>query len=429
MTYRFLADSGIGTANTTANDVRKCQMMFVRIIKFLDTCSACGITRIASYYGVSTTGYGTPAQTLNGTGFNYWYEANSCGPGAWAVYRFGNATVPFYMLVQWAVNINGYSISSGNGSPASFPQSINNGSNYHGVGFMFAQRADGLSPWNGTVGNVGADTKGSPGWVDGGSVLFAHPRSNSYNGSGGSAASRMNLFGPHNAAWSDNGIWPWIRMNIVVDENNFLITIDWFSGSTNNYSNVQILYFGKYIPLPELAASTAAPYWSFCEERDPPIQLGVTYGPAVYNSLSNIDGGVNLPNATRFSSVATVSLDIISNGWGTGTRPYMYYNGKLDPPNLEQPVLIVAAEDGCYPNGSNASNTQGTVGYSDFIRYVRGIGNCGSLLKTPDGNCRVMIGNLITTNDLNSTFYTFPWSFSIPSLYSSNSLVGYEATL
>ena len=371
MPTHVLSDAALGyyagTSVALTTDSRMFQEAFCLLNSFLAGCSDTGVTRIASYYGAAQSN-GT--MTVTGTGFGTWDTGASAGTNAWVLYRFGNAVVPFYVLIQWC----GMGITLGaTGAPASYQLS--------GIGpcviASFAYKPDGTSPWNGTTNNNGADTKGSLVWKSG-SYIF--PRSNSLYGADVSTAARMLvMFG--GTGQSTHTSTPFARMYAVLDEDNFVVWFDIVNGvSTSREAWQAFTYFGKFTPMQDLFYSSQ-PYWCMTDGNYNAIlgnKLGLTNvfgqktfaGSDGYNVVNNMEGGIAHPSVmsgTVGYSLESPGYAILSNLYSNPGIEYTTSTSATTGSYTESPILLIMNE------ASSVSGFMGLVGYSDWLRITYGV--------------------------------------------------------
>lgn len=307
---------------------------YVSTVRFLTSSFAqsIGIQLVSSYGGSGATGD------------DYWNGNRRYQTGAFSVWKFNNATLPFYMLMTYNVSNNA---QIGNSTPCAYENAVG----YSGVAFAFAQRADGGNPWNGTVLKQGADTKGNPVWTPGASTLYAWPRSN--NTGGTYAVSRQGCSSiPQARSVAPNpnpGRW-----HFVCDENNILIAHD--DNFTNSY---MFLYFGKYTPAS--GSNPLSPYVMLRSPfgNSPPFSFS-TYGPAVAPSPGLHDGGVAHAHAPA-SGTRSVTVDYPEQALN-----YIQFNPTLanDTPYFYETPLFIAC---------NEAGHGGYMGYVDWVRHVFGV--------------------------------------------------------
>lgn len=290
---------------------------YVSLFKFLSSSAAQmqGIELLAHHTGTT------------GKGMNYSDEQFPVGENSMALFRFAQATPPFYVLLQFAsgssfggtafgFNSNLTASLYGNGTDASGnPITVTGGfaTNNGGVGIAVACLADGGNPWNGTT-SPGYAIKGNPVWVSGSNTgsLLVWPRSNGQSGSfdpvtSGSLSGtlpvrsrRHNMIGlvSHGAM---NGLHS--MMSVVADRSNLLIQTD--VGSTGNST---FFFFGQYVPRPGL--NPDVPYVCLASTgngSNPPFAIR----PSRFGSLTGIaeEGGVAHPSASF--GVRRCSLDYL----------------------------------------------------------------------------------------------------------------------
>jgi len=289
---------------------------YITLYSFLnsETAQAIGIQRVAYHKG------------LGGVGMNYIDEQDYVGDNSIAVFKFNNATVPFYVLIQEAKGWTYGGKSFGSPSPteseifgtANLTGTLNGstfGKTYvpgspglynefdisatsgyaatkGGVGIAVACFSNGASPWNGTTNNNGTDIKGTPVWKN--SVppgyLCTWPRSNNASGSYDYPASlRHNMYGlVSNEEIRDTHT----SLSIIADENNLFIQTD-----VGNDGDSRFFYFGKYSARPGFTPDV--PYvclYTTGSGANPPFGIR----PHRHGNLTGRpeDGGVAHPTAS-----------------------------------------------------------------------------------------------------------------------------------
>lgn len=136
------------------------QEHYVNWVRFLRHCATNGLcTIVASQYG------------SGGTGEDFHDQANPAGENAFTYAEWDTGVLRFGVLVQWA-DASAFGASPGD------PGLLKGSSANDGVGIQMALREDGTSPWGGTTGDTGANTKSSPVWTPGTSTVHVWPRSN-----------------------------------------------------------------------------------------------------------------------------------------------------------------------------------------------------------------------------------------------------------
>ncbi len=291
-----------GYASNANSDARSAQEVFVRLTKLFDNAGSLGVTRIASCFGLNTSGSSNVGASvpiaLNGGGFGYWDEQNQAGTNAWVVYRFGNATVPFYVLLQWTLfDIASHAMGAAPGYPASHPDT-----SWAGVGISIAARSDGSSPWGGSTTNNGFDVKTNPMWTTGSNgLLWVWPRCNAPGGAlfNGSRAALAQL--TLNSI-TDGSTPVRSRVTVAMDENNIFIAND-----ARGAYNYDVFYFGKYIPIS--GTNPPVPYWSFQDSNDGPFATNTAFGPVAPVTGTTRDGGIGLLSASASGTVGIMTYD------------------------------------------------------------------------------------------------------------------------
>jgi hypothetical protein len=400
MPTHVLSDAALGyyygSSIQLTTDTRILQEAFCLLNNFLAGCSDTGVTRIASYYGAAQS---NAYMTVTGTGFGTWDTGASAGTNAWVLYRFGSAVVPFYVLIQWC----GMGIALGaTGAPASYQVSTPTGAC---LVASFAYRPDGSSPWNGTTNNNGADTKGSLVWKSG-SYIF--PRSNSLYGTDVATASRMLvMLGVTNLI--THASTPHVRMYVVLDEDNFIVTFDIASSVNTSREAFQAMtYFGKFTPMQDMFYSSQ-PYWCMTDGNYANVlgnKFGNSYvfgqktfaGTDGYTNNPNMEGGIAHPSVLS----GTVGYSIDTPGWSmmqnVYTNPGPEYTTTTSATTgsfTETPLLLIMNE------ASSVSGFTGLVGYSDWLRTIFGV----MPYTTLNNKTRIAIGPAPF-----SIKYTVPWS-------------------
>jgi len=138
------------------------QEIYVNWVRFLRHCETNGLcTVVASQWNNGGAGEGAPFHD----------QANPLGENAFTYAEFDVGVARFGILVQWA-DASSFGASPGN------PGLLYGSSSLDGVGIAMAFREDGTSPWAGTTGDTGTNTKGATVWTPGGSTVHVFPRSN-----------------------------------------------------------------------------------------------------------------------------------------------------------------------------------------------------------------------------------------------------------
>jgi hypothetical protein len=337
---------------------------FVTIYNFFNNLSSIGVTRIAYNKG------------NGGTGMTYWDQGTPPGNNAWALFRFGNAAIPFYVLIQGAncTSTTGASYSGYAGCTPCVASSSNgniSGGSYGCVAIAVAMRLDGSSPWGGTTVNTGTDTKGSPVWTPGASTLAVFPRTNSLYGNRSTNRDACTPIITSGFGSSFADVSMGLKINILVDENNILFACD--GGCDGSYS---MFFFGKYTPKTGITAQIPYVMLNNMMPTSPPfLNVGNNqnyyYGPIDYAlpgyGASTGDGGIIHP-------IASVGTKIVSTDW-CGTMPLTQYNPSKASPFLGRwdlmPVHVVMFE----------APYQGLLGTINFFKYVQ---NVETHMLTPD---------------------------------------------
>ena len=432
MAYKFLSDAKFGFANPgTASDFRPVQELFVRLTKFLDHATGSGVTRIASNYGFNTSGStivsSVPLIALNGQGFGYWDESVQAGTNAWAVWRFGNAYTPFYVILQWTDFVSvATTFGTAPGYPGSHPDT-----SFAGVGIQVAACSDGTAAWAGSTRNDGTDIKRNPAWITGSNGMsFVWPRCNSPGGGTLFSGSRSAFMSVANATLTEGttNLCRW-RLTAALDENNLFI-------ATDNKGNFvyNVFHFGKYVPIS--GTNPPVPYFCYNSTNASVYTADTSIGAQIpiTGSTNTLDGGIAAAVPTRSGTVGTLLLSSFHPGIVADSPGYIC----PEPPfnNLtaslgttpgqgnvgwgmynEFPICLASSE---WPTYSQV-NFNGTVGYSyDFLRLVP-IGVQPGI--TFNSGSRLCVGSSIASS---TPRFTIPWSSSFGQMYTSWTRDGIE---
>jgi len=254
------------------------QAQFCRIIAALDHVEAFGYcTRIASYYGLTGTGFGMPG--------------SGAEPGRWAfaVYRWNaNAgrTWEWYLLVQF-----GMGSAVGSGGEPTYPMYLSDPNLLFASAVAFDQLGAPANPWRGTVLNNGADSKAATVWgkptghVD--ERVYAWPRCND---TGGTYATNKQSLAVAEAVSSSNYYGYTMRSHVLCDADGFFYGHD----RMNEGESVGFIIVAPYTPLDGLSAR--APLFMLTRGSVGEVPLDVSIGAI---GTSNVDGGVFSPKADQ----------------------------------------------------------------------------------------------------------------------------------
>ena len=375
-----MAVSGvINIVNTVANayDLD----LFISIYNYLISAQAIakGITLIASCKGAGSSG----------TGFDYYGTANAVGTNTWAVFLFGNATVPFYVLLQTTT----YNVTVGTspGAPGA--------AYYNGLCIQVVLRPDGSSPWAGTTSANGSDTKGTPVWTANSSGLCVFPRQNSY---GGSYSTNKQYLQSLTTSTSASGY----RSHFVIDENTIWFSCDSFASAVGTFHSN--FYFGKYTPFTlgfdsqHSLATATVPYVMLGDAFNNTsniLNLGgsplygplttptISYNGGVVNPVSPVSGTIGFYGDTLYGVWVQQVLNP-NTGYAGGTQ--------YDP----WPIALYAGES-MNVLDYDKPGPSGFIGEITNYNYVPNVA-CGD--TTPDLKF-VFLG----TTTLATTKLLFPW--------------------
>lgn len=331
---------------------------YVTLYNFLNNLSSIGVTRVAYNVG------------LSGTGMTYWDLGAPPGNGAWALFKFGNAQIPFYVLIAssnlranwgWQRTSHAAALPCSDNLFYSSGATTNNGY-YSVVSIAIAQRADGSNPWNGTMVNTGSDTKGTPVWTPGSSALAVYPRNNSTGGDKATNREAVTILiccstSPDADTYPDI-FYGEMRSQFFADENNLLIMNDGFANGS--YSS---FYFGKYVPFAGMNPDIPYVMLNSLYSSDPTFYYS-TYGSAsatttnIMNSTGG-DGGICHPTATLGVKNCLLST--------AGTLRTLKFHPSKAVPNYGRfdtfPITV----------GLGESPYWGQLGTLDFIRFCCGV--------------------------------------------------------
>lgn len=301
MTVRGRIECRISPGATATTD------FFVTFHNFL--LSLPGVTRIACNFGAT------------GTGIDYRDAPTTIGTNAFAVFRFGSAITPFFVLVQCVNTTSTVASFAAPGLPGAV--SINPGTSTatFGVTIAVAQRLDGLSPWGGGIANVGADAKSSPVWTAGASALNVWPRANAAGGTFATNREGMMLLVTSGMGATEefNDIFTYGgRVHFLGDEENLMILFD-----RQVDGSFSFFYFGRYVPRPGITIQT--PYVCLSSTQaanDPPVK-NMNWGTLAQTTsntfVSTGDGGVSNPIVAN--GVKLVYTDYPSNIFSQNISP------------------------------------------------------------------------------------------------------------
>lgn len=315
----------------TTSGANAVQEQFVLLYIFMEAMASAGhCTRIALQWG------------NGGTGTDFWDGANPFGENAFAVYTWGaGAGTARDVMIQWATT-DAFGAAPGN------PGAINGGTG-DGVGIVMATREDGTSPWAGSTNNDGTDTKGSPVWSAGASVLHVLDVANTTGGS--YAANKENCL--RAALGSPNAM----RLHMVGDADAIAI----LSSETDD-GNYRALHLGRYTP--RTGWSGPNPLFAMAEMQ------AVMWSAANYGSAAGSlqkEGGVL--GRSGADGVAVLSLaDVTFGGLLNDTfQP----NQQINPQQLDG-VLPLLVYGSAVRYGLVGSSDGGTVAvfYTDLNHAV-----------------------------------------------------------
>lgn len=413
--------NGAGIQSSTAYDWRLIQETYVSLINFFDTLTPIGVERIACNYGKAKSSWGSSSPYnygVTGTGLDYWDKTDSAGPNSWVVYRWNNATVPFYMIMQWSFKYNGEPFGNAPGDPGQASHSI--GGSQGGIGVQFVYRADGTNPWNGTMNNDGSDTKGSVCWISspGDNNLYIFSRTNSINGTEPYATTKnyfMSFY--HHVSRSSSSNYgtniPTTMTTAIVDENNVFIAND-----LGYFNMPTIVYFGKFTPAKDISYVNSGSYLSIADSYNSSTSglfaaqgLDYIFGKKVpETSLNARDGGIAHPNPV--SGTVGFSMQGFINYASTYVNPtsdaYSNVSGSLSLVGTFQehrPTLQMNEDF------TNSNGVVGRFSTTDFLGIIRGGVPNGATFNSGTKICWTNIWSYDSTNPgfYNNSGYITPW--------------------
>jgi hypothetical protein len=304
-----------------------------------------------------------------GTGFDFSDGANPSGHDAWAVYRMDNATIPYYILIQWNF-ASGYGANGGG---------LASGASSFGVGCTIAMSSDASTPWNGSTNFNGADTKGTPVWVPNTGNLLAFPRSNSVDGSFATNRQRLMNIG-------DAGTDTATRVHVITDEDSLIILSD-----HSNDSSYAAMVFSRYTARTGLVFPNGdCKYVALNKMSGLPNQAVQDYGAAVGTDGTR-DGGVT--GSDSADGVKTCRFEWLSDFLNNTHQPNV---------NVDAGAEFDEVDIFVYRNDALGGGFRGLLGTVDFIRHVAG--NIATH-TTNSGLTRAVFGSATA----NSLKLTCPW--------------------
>ena len=367
--------------------------VFTNIVQHLSSSGPdLGIEMLAANYGT------------NGSGWNFWDQANTIGHRAWACFRFHSASLgKFDMLVfvttgssvpHGTVNIGNSNFSYANGSGQT-------GTHFN-IGLSFASHPSGSNvtqsdgPWNGTYSLTSA-SMGNPIWKlnsQGKGAFF--PRSNNFYGS--FSGSRNNIFGiaPGPGTAGGNPVPPW-RQHVIISEDSFSIFLD-DPATTNGF---RPFHFGSFTPLS--GTRHESPYFTYHVGRQ-------DSGTAIRNFYPTPSGGTSDWGITR-SDVESSAY--INEGIGAvsypdllyGTRAVSYQTFHSDS-NVGYNNYINSGSWELLPTFITMNERSFTMllGLANHIKFVYGMTH--GTLSNSSSSIAIGRGTASTTE----IKYVFPWS-------------------
>jgi hypothetical protein len=416
-----------GIAAVVATGSKGAADLFVTLYDFFTTSGStvAGIKLIANSTG------------SNGLGMGYWDSVAPVGNNAWAVFTFLSASIPFYMLMQYATASSAaYPFGLVPGNPGRFANFGTNYAAYGGLGMQFAVRSDGASPWTGTTNADGTDTKADPVWTTGectdNAAAYVWPRTNSTSGSAALTAvsgsrERCTSIAGHSYMNGPNGVG--VRLHLACNFNNVAIARNSFTlNATGSYN---YMWFGEYKvysgswPVGSSTLSPAVPYamlWKNTEGAQNPTITATTYGSLTGDT--DFEGGIAHPSL-RGQVVSCLNGTLSNIPFTAGFHPNWAYNtGSSHKTYDEFPIQLYMYE---HLNTASVAirDCFGLMGETDYLRYVYGLfvgdiasgSNDGITSGSAVGQLRTIMGSYPTTTQ--SSKYSFPWSPNVPDSFLS----------
>lgn len=308
-----------------------------------------------------------------GSGFDFSDGANPSGHDAWVVYRMNNATIPWYIQMQWNW-ASGY--GNNGGGPASGALSF-------GVAISIAMASDGSSPWNGTTNFNGADTKGTPVWVPNTGNLLVWPRSNSTDGSFATNRQRLVNLG-------DAGTDTTCRVHVLTDEDSLIILTD-----HSNNATYQCMLFSRYtarsgvtFPNGDCAYVMMAEFGTGALD----FPLDTSIGSAV-GTNTTLDGGLaDADSSVGVKQFAMTYLNSIVN------NTHQPNENVTAGPEFDEMDMYVYRDD------TTGGNFRGLLGTIDFVKVT---GGTIQVHSTNNDKTKALFGSASTDDKL-----VVPWDGS-----------------
>jgi len=245
-----------------------------------------------------------------------------------------------------------------------------------GFHIVAACRKDGGNPWGGTTNNDGADTKGNPVWIDGGSVVFTTSRSNHNtpvaNGSYTSDKRAIVSVEDFRTTYSPS------RLHFMGDADGFVIVPDISDNSEINY----FTYHGVYTPDNGINVTT-------------PL-VGISIPPTDIAKIANYSTNNNSQKSLAFAT----PTDTVSGGYISSQEHIRgsNINSFRSPAGFEEyPVVINAYEDVTF------FGRLGTLP-TELVTVTGGV----NLLSTTPSQDRIVVGKDIPSST-NSFKFVVPW--------------------
>jgi len=368
--------------------------LFTNIVQHLSSSGPdLGIEMLAANYGT------------NGSGWNFWNQADTIGHRAWACFRFHSASLGKFDMLVFVTTGSGVPHGSVNISDANW--SYNNiygqaAGIRNNLGFAFASHPSGSNvtqsdgPWNGTYSLTSASI-GNPVWKvnpQGKGAFF--PRANGFYGS--FSGSRNNMFGFEPGSGTGGNVAPPWRQHVIISEDSFSLFLD-NPAATNGF---KAFHFGSFSPLPGMKHES--PYFTYIPGRGDGVDQ-----PGLRNFYPNPSGGTSwygIPESSVEGNYWNEGLGAVSHPdllYGTRALSYQTfnanstigYNNYINSGSWELlPAYIVI----------NERSATMLLGPANHIEFVYGMPH--GTLSNSSSSIAIGRGTASTTE----IKYVFPWS-------------------
>jgi hypothetical protein len=266
------------------------------------------------------------------------YTSNRPGENSFAVFQNAGG---WFLLVQWSYASN-FGVSPGD--PGDHPAGGTSGY-YNGIQMAF-DTSGGTGIWNGGTGNVSADSKGSPVWVNDGGQVVVYPRA---NGNGGTFAAAKEACAAQTNNGNPAGATPG-RFQIIGDED--YVWWGWDHGNGGSYDIC--CYCGPFTPDPEVTI-TGDPLCMFSQNGS--ITFNGGSGTLTNTNLTS-EGGLIAAVGQSQARIFRTSLPNTVDWFGTTYQP----NSQRAPASHDElsiPLIL---------NDADGSGSYGYVGKIELVK-------------------------------------------------------------